>query len=166
MNSGRHASSWHEAVEHADFDLYEADTDDDRWAGGYSSLSTSIGVSGLVDDHIVRVETWSIDPELADDVLRDVATHILGLRHRAENGGEQPSDAPQIETDVRVVTVAEATYGCEGRRLVGATNLWVGHICIADVHVQISTTSTAEEIGLRICIDADTLTRTPPRRRS
>ncbi len=165
MSADRHASSWREAVERASFDIYEPHTDQYRWSGGFNSLCTHIGVCGLVGKHITRVETWARVPGIDDDVLAQVSTMQPEIRHRAENGGEPPDDAPTIEPDERLVTVGDATYRCRGRRLVGVTELWVGHVTIGSVRVQVSTTSRAERIAIRICTDAHALTQSPPRSR-
>lgn len=162
MSVDRHASSWHEAVERAGFDIYEPDTDRYRWAGGYNSLCTHIGVCGLVGEHTTRVETWANAAGIDDEALAEVSTIQLEMRHRAENGGEPPEDAADVVPDDRLVTVDDATYRCAGRRLVGLSSVWAGHITIAGVRVQISTTSRADEIAVRVCTDAHALIRTPP----
>ncbi len=165
VDADRFNTSWHEAAERATFDLYEPDTDQYRWTGGYDSHSVHISIRGLVDDHITHVETWADAPGLDDDVLRQVSTIQLEMRHRAESGGDAPDDPPVLDPDERLVTVGEDAYRCAGRRLVGVTNLWAGHIGIDGLYVQICTTSPADEIAIRICTDAHALTRTPPRHR-
>lgn len=163
MEAERFAPSWHAAVERANFDFYEPDTGQYRWAGSFAGDGTQIGVCGLVDEHTVRVETSAGERKLTDDIINRLSIDELVSRDLSSQTGDVtlPYEVT-VERDDRHVMVGSESYPCEGMRVAGESH-WIGSLMIGDVRVRITTSSPERALAVRACIDGKSLTRKPPK---
>ena len=81
MKPEHFAPSWHAAVELAEEDFYEPDTDEYRWTGGFSGDGTHIGVCALVDGHKMTVDTLTGGRRLDDHTIQRFEISTLLSRH-------------------------------------------------------------------------------------